>query len=310
MTPCFLLLLCEKSVRCVFYSPGPDWMNRSGVRALNLLNRSALSCRFLSGCWEERGGMSGAALGIEIVVVFFLALFLLHRYGDFRKQQRMVLFGTLLAWYLCFLIVFILPLDVSTVSTEVRPSHSWDATRTWAVSVFILSLQTIYKQCKIDHEEHASVPTANPLPSNHTAANTSVTPTKRLVYNVCLMAAFSWTDVSYLFSVLDYFYVFLFWKIVFILSFFTCLCIWKMLQWENNRIRLVVVCPTQKSTHESIFEAVYSNSAVFSLVQFLKVWCSQQQMKALKAPQQAGLALWVNVLVGSSYAWKSPQYPH
>lgn len=62
--------------------------------------------------------MSGAALGIEIVVVFFLALFLLHRYGDFRKQQRMVLFGTLLAWYLCFLIVFILPLDVSTVSTE------------------------------------------------------------------------------------------------------------------------------------------------------------------------------------------------
>uniref|UniRef100_A0A8D0D6F7 LMBR1 domain containing 2b n=3 Tax=Teleostei TaxID=32443 RepID=A0A8D0D6F7_SANLU len=93
--------------------------------------------------------MSGAALGIEIVVVFFLALFLLHRYGDFRKQQRMVLFGTLLAWYLCFLIVFILPLDVST---------------------------TIYKQCKIDHEEHASVPTS--LPSNHTAANTSVTPTK------------------------------------------------------------------------------------------------------------------------------------
>uniref|UniRef100_A0A673N7D6 LMBR1 domain-containing protein 2-B n=1 Tax=Sinocyclocheilus rhinocerous TaxID=307959 RepID=A0A673N7D6_9TELE len=59
--------------------------------------------------------MSGAALGIEIVVVFFLALFLLHRYGDFKKQQRMVLFGTLLAWYLCFLIVFILPLDVSTV---------------------------------------------------------------------------------------------------------------------------------------------------------------------------------------------------
>uniref|UniRef100_A0A7N6AAM4 LMBR1 domain containing 2 n=1 Tax=Anabas testudineus TaxID=64144 RepID=A0A7N6AAM4_ANATE len=61
--------------------------------------------------------MSGAALGIEIVVVFFLALFLLHRYGDFKKQQRMVLFGTLLAWYLCFLIVFILPLDVSSVRT-------------------------------------------------------------------------------------------------------------------------------------------------------------------------------------------------
>lgn len=59
--------------------------------------------------------MSGAALAIVVVVVFLLALYLLHRYGDLRRQQRMVLLGTLLSWYLCFLIVFILPLDVSTV---------------------------------------------------------------------------------------------------------------------------------------------------------------------------------------------------
>ncbi|XP_061732214.1 G-protein coupled receptor-associated protein LMBRD2B-like isoform X1 [Nerophis ophidion] len=91
--------------------------------------------------------MSGAALGLEIVVVFFLALFLLHRYGDFGKQQRMVLFGTLLAWYLCFLIVFILPLDVTT---------------------------TIYKQCKMDHEPHG----VDPALVNQTAGNTSVTPTQ------------------------------------------------------------------------------------------------------------------------------------
>ncbi|XP_029434693.1 LMBR1 domain-containing protein 2 [Rhinatrema bivittatum] len=58
--------------------------------------------------------MSGAALGIEIVFVFFLALFILHRYGDFKKQHRLVIIATLLAWYLCFLIIFILPLDVST----------------------------------------------------------------------------------------------------------------------------------------------------------------------------------------------------
>ncbi|RXN27017.1 LMBR1 domain-containing 2 [Labeo rohita] len=94
--------------------------------------------------------MSGAALGIEIVVVFFLALFLLHRYGDFKKQQRMVLFGTLLAWYLCFLIVFILPLDVST---------------------------TIYKQCLIDHGAHA----LSPVLSNQTTPNTSISPNKRLL---------------------------------------------------------------------------------------------------------------------------------
>ncbi|XP_061603303.1 G-protein coupled receptor-associated protein LMBRD2B isoform X2 [Phyllopteryx taeniolatus] len=91
--------------------------------------------------------MSGAALGAEMVVVFFLALFLLHRYGDFRKQQRMVLFGTLLAWYLCFLIVFILPLDVTT---------------------------TIYKQCKMDRRDRT---TGSP-PSNQTSGNASAAPTQ------------------------------------------------------------------------------------------------------------------------------------
>lgn len=59
--------------------------------------------------------MSGAALAVVVVLVFFLAFYLLQRFGDLRKQQWMVLLGTLLSWYLCFLIVFILPLDVSTV---------------------------------------------------------------------------------------------------------------------------------------------------------------------------------------------------
>uniref|UniRef100_A0A672IC51 LMBR1 domain containing 2b n=1 Tax=Salarias fasciatus TaxID=181472 RepID=A0A672IC51_SALFA len=94
--------------------------------------------------------MSGAVLAVEMLVVFFLALFLLHRYGDFRKQQRMVLFGTLLAWYLCFLIVFILPLDVST---------------------------TVYKQCLKDHEQQR--PTLSPGPSNHSTSNSTAPPTSR-----------------------------------------------------------------------------------------------------------------------------------
>lgn len=98
--------------------------------------------------------MSGAALGIEIVVVFFLALFLLHRYGDFRKQQRMVLFGTLLAWYLCFLIVFILPLDVSTVSS-VWSHHKFDCQIQETLqkpehSVFLYSLMTDHLQAVQD----------------------------------------------------------------------------------------------------------------------------------------------------------------
>uniref|UniRef100_A0A7N6BFN5 LMBR1 domain containing 2 n=1 Tax=Anabas testudineus TaxID=64144 RepID=A0A7N6BFN5_ANATE len=73
--------------------------------------------------------MSGAALAVVVVVVFFLALYLLHRYGDLRRQQRMVLLGTLMSWYLCFLIVFILPFDVST---------------------------TIYKQCVLDNSNHST----------------------------------------------------------------------------------------------------------------------------------------------------------
>ncbi|XP_015229754.1 PREDICTED: LMBR1 domain-containing protein 2-B-like [Cyprinodon variegatus] len=73
--------------------------------------------------------MTAAALSAVVVAVFLLALYLLHRYGDLRNQQRLVLLGTLLSWYLCFLIVFILPLDVST---------------------------TIYNQCIYDHSNHTS----------------------------------------------------------------------------------------------------------------------------------------------------------
>ncbi|XP_030000449.1 G-protein coupled receptor-associated protein LMBRD2a isoform X2 [Sphaeramia orbicularis] len=80
--------------------------------------------------------MSGAALAVVVIGAFFLALYLLQRYADLRKQQRMVLLGTLLSWYLCFLIVFILPLDVST---------------------------TIYKQCLLNSINH---PTAVPQQSH------------------------------------------------------------------------------------------------------------------------------------------------
>lgn len=92
--------------------------------------------------------MSGAALAVVVVVVFFLAFFLLQRYGDLRKQQWMVLLGTLLSWYLCFLIIFILPLDVST---------------------------TIYKQC-LDDSAKKPTPSAPARHSNQTD-NLSLYPT-------------------------------------------------------------------------------------------------------------------------------------
>ncbi|XP_054905242.1 G-protein coupled receptor-associated protein LMBRD2B-like [Poeciliopsis prolifica] len=96
--------------------------------------------------------MSAAGLCAVVFVVFFLALYLLHRYGDLRKQHRLVLLGTLLSWYLCFLIVFILPLDVST---------------------------TIYNQCVLDNSNHT--PSQHELSDSHpfqpsSAANVCVKP--------------------------------------------------------------------------------------------------------------------------------------
>ncbi|MCJ8750179.1 hypothetical protein PDJAM_G00259540 [Pangasius djambal] len=91
--------------------------------------------------------MSGVALGVDVLVALVLALVLLHRYGDVRKQQRVVLLATLLAWFLCFLIAFTIPLDVST---------------------------TIYNQCVTDNNQ-----VTTPSYSNQTS-NTSVFPTPRL----------------------------------------------------------------------------------------------------------------------------------
>lgn len=100
--------------------------------------------------------MSGAALAVVVVVVFFLAFYLLQRYGDLWRQQKMVLLGTLLSWYLCFLIVFILPLDVST---------------------------TIYKQCLFDNSKHPSSATQK-RHSNQTEASLPPYPSVRTA-SVC-----------------------------------------------------------------------------------------------------------------------------
>jgi hypothetical protein len=60
--------------------------------------------------------MSAGPLVVEIICTCCLAAFLLHRYGDLRKQHALTTFFTFVAWYFSFLIVFVLPLDVSSVS--------------------------------------------------------------------------------------------------------------------------------------------------------------------------------------------------
>ena len=60
--------------------------------------------------------MSAAPFTVEMILVFLLTLCLLHQYGNWRKQHWLVTVAVFVAWYFSFLIVFILPLDVSAVS--------------------------------------------------------------------------------------------------------------------------------------------------------------------------------------------------
>jgi hypothetical protein len=62
-------------------------------------------------------------LGCEMLVVLAITTFLLHKYGDWRRQHIVVSAATLVSWYFSFSVVAILPIDV---------------------------VQTIYSQCRHD----------------------------------------------------------------------------------------------------------------------------------------------------------------
>lgn len=75
-------------------------------------------------------------LTIESVILLVLAFYLLYRYGDIRRQNILVTVLTLCIWFLSFFIVFLLPIDVSSVSAlcstspESVPDH-------WPVSPYV-----------------------------------------------------------------------------------------------------------------------------------------------------------------------------
>lgn len=62
--------------------------------------------------------MAAGPLITEITATFFIAACILYRYGDWFRHHIIVTFSVLLAWYFSFLIIFILPLDVTSVSFE------------------------------------------------------------------------------------------------------------------------------------------------------------------------------------------------
>ncbi|XP_077980885.1 G-protein coupled receptor-associated protein LMBRD2-like [Glandiceps talaboti] len=81
--------------------------------------------------------MSVGPLAVEIICVFILSAYLLHRYSNWRKQHIVVTLATFVSWYFSFIIIFILPLDVSS---------------------------TKYQQCIYEHEkveEISSLPASN-----------------------------------------------------------------------------------------------------------------------------------------------------
>jgi hypothetical protein len=64
--------------------------------------------------------MTLSPLLTEVVVTFCLAACVLYKYGNWLKHHIIVTVAVLVAWYFSFLIIFVLPLDVSSVSAEVK----------------------------------------------------------------------------------------------------------------------------------------------------------------------------------------------
>ena len=60
--------------------------------------------------------MTLGPLILELLIVLIAAIFVLHQYGNIHKQNKLVTASALLAWYFSMIIVFVLPLDVSSVS--------------------------------------------------------------------------------------------------------------------------------------------------------------------------------------------------
>src|SRR5688500_9506731 len=66
--------------------------------------------------------MSSFQLGLNLVLTFVLASLLLFRYGNWYRHHVVITLAVLVAWYFSFIIIFVLPIDVSTVSQHPPPT--------------------------------------------------------------------------------------------------------------------------------------------------------------------------------------------
>jgi len=60
--------------------------------------------------------MSAVLLSIDIVLVFCFTAFIHFHYGSWQKHHILVTLTTFVSWYFPFMIVFVMPIDVSSVS--------------------------------------------------------------------------------------------------------------------------------------------------------------------------------------------------
>ena len=92
------------------------------AKALSVVCRASSSSR--KTCIRKKmisQAFAPVVLTVESVVLLVLAFYLLYRYGDIKRQNIFVTALTLCIWFLSFFIVFLLPIDVSSVSTSCLP---------------------------------------------------------------------------------------------------------------------------------------------------------------------------------------------
>jgi len=61
--------------------------------------------------------MTVVPLIVDIAAVFFIIACLHYYYGNWRKHHVIVTVATFLSWFLPSMIIFVLPIDISSVST-------------------------------------------------------------------------------------------------------------------------------------------------------------------------------------------------
>ena len=68
---------------------------------------------------------------VELLAVFILVCLLLHRHGNVRTLHPAVTASVLIAWWFSFVIVFVVPMDVSDVSFSGLSAVFFGISRCW-----------------------------------------------------------------------------------------------------------------------------------------------------------------------------------